>query len=149
MNLKDIGAGLLFIAFGAYFGIDAYKNLALGTALQMGPGYFPVMIGGVLALFGAAIVLRGIRTAPSPFGDVSWRGVALIGLAPVVFGATIRGLGMAPAIILTTLISVFASRRVGVVKAALLTLGLTVFCVVVFSYGLGLPSPLVGPWLGR
>src|SRR5262245_16027908 len=139
MNRKDIGAGLLFIAFGAFFSIDAYKNLALGTALAMGPGYFPAMIGALLALFGAAIVLRGLRTAPSPFGDVSWRGVALIGLAPIVFGATVRGLGMAPAIILTTLISVFASRRVGLLKATTLTLGLTVFCIVVFSYGLGLP----------
>ena len=149
MNLKDIGAGLVFIAFGAFFSIDAINNLAMGTALAMGPGYFPAMIGGILAVFGIAIVLRGLGSAPSPFGDVSWRGVALISLAPVVFGATVRGLGMAPAIVLTTVISVFASRRIGFLKAAMLTLGLTVFCVVVFSYGLGLPTPLLGPWLGK
>ena len=149
MNLKDIGAGLVFIAIGAFFSIDAAMGLTIGTTLQMGPGYFPAVLGGVLAAFGAAIAVRGLGRAPSPFGAVSWRGVVLIGLAPIVFGATIRGLGLAPAIVLTTLISVFASRKVGLLKATLLTLGLLIFCVAVFHYGLGLPTPLLGPWLGR
>jgi hypothetical protein len=147
MNLKDIGAGLVFIAIGVFFSVEAAMNLAIGTSLAMGPGYFPAVVGGVLAVFGVAIALRGLGAAPSPFGAVSWRGVALIGLAPIVFGATVRGLGMAPTIVLTTLISVFASHRVGLVKALALTAGLTVFCVLVFHYGLGLPTPLLGSWL--
>jgi hypothetical protein len=46
------------------------------------------------------------------------------------------------------LISAFASRRMSVSLAIALTVGLTVFCVLVFSLGLGLPLRLFGPWLG-
>ena len=68
--------------------------------------------------------------------------------APVVFGLTVRGLGLVPALALVVLISAFASRRMSLWLAVALTVGLTVFCVLVFSLGLGLPLRLFGPWLG-
>ena len=71
--------------------------------------------------------------------------------APVVFGLTIRPLGMVPALFLTTFVAAFASRRIRPAVAFALALGLTVFCVAVFHYGLNLPlrlyGPLIEPWL--
>jgi hypothetical protein len=145
MNRKDIAAGLIFVAIGAYFCIDAFWTLQIGTAVRMGPGYFPVMIGGLLVAFGLVIVLRGFGTAPSPFGAVSWRGIVLISLAPIVFGLAIRTAGLAPTVAMTSLVSAFASRRVGILRAAMLAIGLTIFCVLVFHYGLNLPITLIGP----
>ena len=46
--------GALFIALGGFF-IYQCLNLELGTALRMGPGYFPL----VLAVMGGAVVFAG------------------------------------------------------------------------------------------
>ena len=48
---------------------------------------------------------------------------------------------------LVALISAFASQRMPVLLAFVLSVALTIFCVVVFSLGLGLPLRLFGPWL--
>ena len=56
-NGKDFWAGLMFIAFGLGFMIVA-TNYAMGTAVRMGPAYFPTVLGGMLAVLGAVIFLR-------------------------------------------------------------------------------------------
>ena len=99
------------------------------------------------------IVAKAFRKAPEAITGVPWRGAFFILLAPIVFGLTVRGLGLAPAIALVVAISAFASRKATFLLAALLTIGLTLFCVLVFSYGLGLPlvalSWVVADSLGR
>jgi xanthine/uracil permease len=79
---------------------------------------------------------------------VPWRGLAFILPAPVIFGATIRGLGLVLSVAIVVLITGFASRKTSIRFALLLAIGLTVFCVALFHYGLGLPVRLFGPWTG-
>ena len=146
-NVKDLGAGVIFVAIGLLFGVGAMQ-LELGTALRMGPGYFPLILAGLLVALGLAIVAYGLSHSAPDRLTVPWRGLVLILAAPVVFGLTVRGLGLAPALALVALISAFASRRMSVALAVALSLGVTAFCVVVFSFGLGLPLRLFGPWLG-
>jgi hypothetical protein len=55
---KDFWAGLMFIGFGAFFAIWALTHYQMGTAVRMGPAYFPTLLGGLLAFLGA-IVLWG------------------------------------------------------------------------------------------
>ena len=52
-SVKDLLAGLVFIVFGLAFAIAA-SRYQLGTAFRMGPGYFPVVLGGCLVLLGRA-----------------------------------------------------------------------------------------------
>jgi hypothetical protein len=113
----------------------------------MGPGYFPLVLAGILVVLGLVILAQGIGHPTTGQLTVPWRGLVLILTAPVVFGLTVRGLGLVPAIMLVVLISAFASRRMTVPLAAVLTVALTLFCVLVFSFGLGLPLRLFGPWL--
>ncbi len=56
-NGKDFWAGLMFIAFGLGFMFVA-QNYAMGNAVRMGPAYFPTVLGGLLAVLGAAVFLR-------------------------------------------------------------------------------------------
>jgi hypothetical protein len=56
-NGKDFWAGLMFMAFGLGFMIVA-TNYAMGTAVRMGPAYFPTVLGGMLAVLGAVIFFR-------------------------------------------------------------------------------------------
>ena len=62
----------------------------------MGPGYFPLVLAGVLALLGVAIVAKGVTAAAAEgdIGPVPWRAVVLLLAALVFFGATIKGLGL-------------------------------------------------------
>jgi hypothetical protein len=147
INSKDLIAGAIFMAIGAVFAVGAWLDLRLGTAFQMGPGYFPTVIGGILIALGLTIALSAIGSEPSPYGPVSWRGLILITLAPILFGMLVRGLGLVLSLGLVVAISTFASRRMTVPLALALTAGLTLFCIAVFSYGLGLPLRLFGSWV--
>jgi putative tricarboxylic transport membrane protein len=121
INHRDLLLGAIFALIGAGFVIAA-RGLDMGTPQRMGPGLFPLILAAVLMLLGIVIAAQA-------------------------FFITIRGLGLVGAVALAIVTASFASQRAGLVLAALLTLGLTVFCVLVFSYGLGLPIPLRGPWL--
>jgi hypothetical protein len=147
VNVRDIGAGLIFIAIGILFGLGSIA-LEIGTALRMGPGYFPLVLAGILVVLGLMILAHGFGHPTAASLAVPWRGLVLILAAPVIFGLTVRGLGLVPAVMLVVLVSAFASRRMSVLLALVLTVALTLFCVLVFSLGLGLPLRLLGPWLG-
>lgn len=139
--------GAIFILFGAFFLYQAATGLEIGTAFRMGPGYFPLVLASVLILLGLVILIQALRFRSEPVGAVAWRGIAFILPAPVFFGLTVRGLGFVPSIFVTALIACFASRRMSAPMALALSAGLTLFCVVVFSYALGLPFQRFGTWL--
>lgn len=143
----DAAAGILFIAFGLFFGIQAL-GLELGTAFRMGPGYFPLVLAAVLIGFGLLVLINALKTeAGEGMGTFAWRGMAFILPAPIFFGLTVRGLGFIPSIFVTTLIAGMASFRMRLHWALLLAIGVTVFSTLVFSYALGLPFRRIGPWL--
>jgi len=55
---KDFWAGLMFIGFGLFFVIWALTHYQMGTAVRMGPAYFPAVLGGLLAVLGAIVLLE-------------------------------------------------------------------------------------------
>lgn len=146
-NTKDVSAGLLFVAIAALFALGT-QELDFGTARKLGPGAFPLLLAGALGLLGLVIVVQAFRNPATHQMVIPWRGILLIVVAPVVFGLTVRGLGLVASIALVVAISAFASQRMSARLAVMLTVGLTLFCVLVFRMGLGLPLKLVGPWLG-
>jgi hypothetical protein len=146
-NIKDLTAGLLFIAIAAIFAAGGL-GLDLGTPLRLGPGAFPMMLAGLLALLGLIVCVQAFRHPVAHVVVIPWRGMALILVAPIVFGLTVRGLGLLVSVALVVAISAFASRRMSLRLGLLLTAGLTLFCVLVFNIGLRLPVRLFGPWVG-
>lgn len=159
VNAKDLAAGVLFIAIGLFFGITAWSGLRLGTARSMGPGFFPTVLSLVLIGLGIAVAAGAVeRSGPrgasaeagasgTPAWRVSWRGLLLVSAAIVYFAVTVRGLGMAPALGGTTLLAALATERNSLAAAAVLAAALTAFCLAVFVFALGLPYPVIGPWL--
>lgn len=63
---KDFWAGLMFVASGLFFTIWAAENYQMGTAVRMGPAYFPAVLGGLLAVLGAIILLQGVFVRGAP-----------------------------------------------------------------------------------
>ncbi len=63
---KDFWAGLMFIGFGGFFMIWALTHYQMGSAVRMGPAYFPAVLGGLLALLGVLIIaIRPNFTLPT------------------------------------------------------------------------------------
>jgi len=148
MDRKDTTAGMLFIAVGGFFALYAYSKLRMGTLLHMGPGFFPVVVGVILALLGLGTILQAVGRPSVPFGVIPWRGVILISLAPIILGAAMAGLGFVPALALSLLVSAFASRKISPLVAVMLTGFLVALSLLIFDVGLGLPLRLFGPWIG-
>jgi hypothetical protein len=147
--VTDILAGLIFVVFGLAFAITSL-SYELGTPLRMGPGYFPLALGGILVLLGLLIVGKGLianANAEELLGSVPWRALLLIVLAVLFFGLTVRGLGIVPATAVTALLTALASYRTGILAAVAIAAGLTVLCVLVFLLALQLRLPMFGPWL--
>ncbi len=138
--------GLLFVAFGIFFMVQSF-GLGIGNAFRMGPGYFPLVLSGVLILLGLVILIQATRVEGEPVGPIAWRGMLFILPAPVFFGLTVRGLGFVPSLFITALIAAFASHKMRPGMALLLAAALTLFATFVFSYALGLPFRRFGPWL--
>lgn len=129
------------------------RTYPLGTPTRMGPGFFPVMLGVILALTGAAMGLMALWAAPvkphegGPRGRVgpSWRGWACILAGVAAFGVVGKQAGLVPATFAAVFISALGHRKNGLRDALLLAVAAVVFCVVVFAWLLRIPFPLFGP----
>ena len=144
-NNRDWIAGLLFIVLGALATVLA-RDYPFGTTMRMGPGYFPTMLGGILLVFGATILLRGIRSGEKVKGEWGVRPLAWITLSIVLFGFLLDRVGMVPATVVTLFAAAAAGREFRLKEVLLLAIVMTAFSVAVFSYGLKLPYPLVGSY---
>jgi hypothetical protein len=145
----------VFVLLGLAFAIGGARY-DVGSALRMGPGYVPLLLGGVLAVLGLVIVALAFlggdphtrELADRERRPVPWVPAALLVGSVLFFGATVRGLGLAPSLFVTTFLAALAGHRTGVVRALVTAAGLTVLCLVVFVSLLQLRLPLLGPWLG-
>jgi Tripartite tricarboxylate transporter TctB family len=146
-NPKDFWTGLLYIFFGVSAIIIA-RDYNMGTAIRMGPAYFPTILGAVLAVIGVISVIRSFITSGTPIGAFAFNGLILVTLSVVVFGFVVRGAGLVVALPLLVIINAYASTRFRWRTALIMAVGLTIFCALVFVEGLGIPLPIVGPWLG-
>lgn len=137
--------GILLVATGGFFAFQSL-DLEIGTSLRMGPGYFPLALSLVLVLLGLVILVQSLRVSGEAMGPIAWRGIFFILPAPIFFGLTVRGLGFVPSLFLTCLIASFASMRMNILTALMLSVAITLFSIAVFSYGLSLPFQRFGPW---
>jgi hypothetical protein len=146
-NSKDVLAGLMFLAFGVLFWLLA-QGYPMGSARRMGPAYFPNLLALVLILIGGVTTVRGLLSRSTPLGPFAGKALLLVTVAVALFGFAVEGAGLAVATILLVVVSSAAGSSLKLPAAMALALALAAFCVVVFRLALGLPFPIVGPWLG-
>ena len=144
---RDFGIGVLYLGLGVG-GFIIAQHYAFGTPRQMGPGFFPSIISGLLVVFGITALVRGLALHGEPLGRWNFKGMALITGSVVAFGLTLAPLGLPLAIIISTLTSAAASEKFRFDWRALAGLGLlAAVCSIVFVRLLGVPMPLLGSWL--
>jgi hypothetical protein len=137
---KDFWAGLMFIAFGLGFMIVA-RNYAMGTAVRMGPAYFPTVLGGLLALIGLAIFAKAFAVHGEAVPRIVLRPMTLILVAIIVFGVFLKPLGLIVCAAILIGVGAFGGHEFKAKEVAILYAVLVVFSVAVFVRGLGLPIP--------
>ena len=90
---KDFFSGLMFLVIGLAFAMGA-TNYTVGTGARMGPGYFPLLLGVLLAILGTAICFTGLTKGPSggdKIGKWAWKQVFFILAANFAFGVLLVG----------------------------------------------------------
>lgn len=147
-NVKDFWTGVVYIAFGST-AIIISRDYGMGTALKMGPAYFPTILSSLLILIGLISLIRSFIKPGSPFGAFALRGLVLIIASIILFGFIVRGAGLVIALPVLVIISSYASIRFHWKYSLALSVGLTIFCILVFLKGLGVPLPVLGSWFGR
>jgi hypothetical protein len=146
-NPKDFWTGAIFTAIGGAIVVIS-RDYPMGTATKMGPGYFPTILGAVLAIIGLIAIVRSFLQPGTPIRGFAWKAGILVLGATVLFGVLVRDGGLAIALIVMVMLSAFASVMFRWVPSIALALGLAVFSVIVFVKALGLPIPALGSWFG-
>jgi len=141
---KDFWSGVMFCGFAAV-ALFAAHGYSTGSAGKMGPGYFPLLLGAVLLVLGAVLIGRSVVLAGEPLPSFQLRPLLVIALAVVLFALMIERLGLVVALVVLTVVSAAAGPRFRPAETAALALALTVFCIGVFVYALGLPLNLWPP----
>ena len=146
---KDHAGGALLLALGVAVAV-AGAGYGLGSLRQMGSGFFPAVLGVLLALIGAALLLSGHRAPAEPPAEtahldgprVQWRAWACIVAGVLAFVVLGDHGGLVPASFASVFIAAMGDRGNTWRGAAALAAGLTVLGVVVFHFGLHLLLPL-------
>jgi hypothetical protein len=129
-NQQDFYAGLTFIVFGV---ITMWLSLSynLGTAARMGPGYFPMCLGGVLTALGAVVLLKSLGKAEGEVEKADIKPIIVfVTMMVLSLGAGAVGLaGPNGALAIGTLVGcilafIFGEKSLGLVLGAVAVFGL-------------------------
>ena len=145
---KNFWAGLMFVGFGLFFAVWAVTNYQMGTAVRMGPAYFPAVLGGLLAILGVIVLLESLAVEGPPVPRFHFRPLILISGACVIYGYLMKPLGLVLATAALVYISAFGGHEFKWKEVTILYVILIVFSVLVFVKGLTLPFPLWPAVLG-
>jgi hypothetical protein len=140
---QDCGAAIILIVIGLA-GLWFGRDYEMGTISQMGPGYMPVLLSVGLLVFGGVIGLRAVTVKGPPIETGLWYPGVLILICVLLFAFLIDTAGLAPTIFVVSVLCAFASAEVKWKEAVSLGVGLAIFCVLVFVYGLRQPIPVFG-----
>lgn len=134
----DFWSGLLLVAI-AGAALFYISSLEIGTPLEMGPGYFPLMIASVLAVMGAILLVRGLAVEGPDVPPLNLRAAVLILGSFLVFALLLDRFGLIVAILAQTAVASFASRESVLWQTLLFGAALAAGSVVLFIWLLGMP----------
>ena len=140
----------MFLVIGVAFAVFA-QEYALGTPARMGPGFFPTMLGVLLALLGLVILLRSFAGGNGELrvAAVRWRPLALILLSVLAFALALPRLGIIASIALLVGMSSMASDDFRWKETFVSIVGLVAISWLVFVEGLDLQFPVWPVFLAR
>lgn len=149
---KDFFSGLMFMGVGIAFAWGA-TTYNVGNGARMGPGYFPLVLGVLMAILGTAITFKALVVETEdgdPIGKWAWKPLGYILAANFIFGVLLGGLpafgipamGMVLAIVALTFISAMAGNEFKFKEVLILSIVLAVGSYLAFVVLLKLQFPV-------
>lgn len=138
---EDFWSGVMFIGFGV-LAIVIARDYPMGSAMRMGPGYFPTAIGICLIAIGLAVTAMGFREKGEGIGRFPWRAILFLSVGFASFAWGIDNFGFIPALAILIILASFAGREHRWKEVLMETVVLIAGCWLIFIYGLELPYPL-------
>lgn len=142
-DLRDIIGGLALSAIGLYAAFQAW-GYEFGSMTRMGPGYFPVGLGLLLAVLGLTVAVPAFFREGDPI-KVEWRTMALVLGSLLVFAAALKTLGLLAATVLAVVVSSLADRQTRWRGRLFIAGGVALVTFLVFAVGLSMVLP-IWPW---
>jgi hypothetical protein len=140
-DAADLAGGLIVFAGGCAVAIGA-TGYRLGELTRMGPGYFPMVVGIVLALMGLGLVLASRATATS-LPALRLRPALAVFAGLIFWALTIERLGLAPSTLGLVILVSLAQDKPSLRMIAATAAFLIAFSVGVFLYALAIPIPAI------
>ena len=141
IDLQDLLFGLFLVAVAAGT-LVATRNLEVGHAADMGPGYMPRVVALALMAFGLFFSGRGLWRMRVGIAPVQLRPLLAILASVGVFALTAERLGLAIASVLAVILASFATREGRLVETVAFAVVLAGAAVLLFVKVLGLPIPV-------
>lgn len=135
---QDFVSGVLLSGIGAA-GLFFGRGYPVGTAEQMGPGYFPTVLSTGILLVGLVLIAKSLVSGDQLMERVHLRSVGMVVLAMVAFGLTIERAGLVVATFLLVSIGALGGHEARLREILLVYVGLTAAAAALFVVGLGLP----------
>jgi hypothetical protein len=145
---KNFWAGLMFIGIGLFFTIWAMVQYQMGTAVRMGPAYFPTVLGGLLAVLGAIVLFGSFAIQGPKVPPFSMRPLILVSVACLLYGYLMKPLGLVGATAALVFVAAAAGHEFKWKEVSFLFIVLIIFSWAVFVKGLTLPFPMWPEALG-
>lgn len=148
-DTKDFWSGVMCMGFGLA-AIVLGRRYPVGTPASMGPGMFPLILGGCLGLLGLGCSLRAMRPgkAIARIERLQPRPVLVVLGSVVAYGVALPKLGLVVASMLLVVLSRLAAPGFRWLEVTVFGVILTLGCVLVFIVGLKLPVPVWPLFLG-
>jgi hypothetical protein len=138
-NAKEVWAGALFLALGAAVLVYA-RAYPMGTATNMGPGYFPTLLAILLCVAGLVAVVQGLRAAERiRVGPLPLVPLAFVVAGMVGFAALVDDHGLAAAALVLIVMSCYGRLLRRPVEVVVLCVVLLAIAYAVFIYAIDLP----------
>lgn len=140
-NPEDFWAGVMFLAFGV---LAVYISLdyPMGSAMRMGPGYFPTYLGGLLIVLGSIVSVLSLKTDSERIKPFAWKPMFWLSLSFVIFAWGIDHIGFVPALLGLIVCSAAAGQVFKWKEVLVLSVVLVAGATGIFIYGIDLPYPL-------
>jgi hypothetical protein len=139
---KDFWAGLMFMAFGLFFAVWATIYYQMGTAVRMGPAYFPVLLGGMLVVLGLIVFAGSFAMEGPKVPAFAMRPLILISVGCVLYGYLMKPLGLVGATAALVYVCAAGGHEFKWKEVTILYVILMIFSWAVFVKGLTLPFPM-------
>lgn len=137
-NSRHLFAGVLFVLFG-FLVIWLASLYKLGTATNMGPGYFPMALGIVLACLGAVAVIQALRAnTDDAVGDFELLPLFFLTASVVAFGLLVDRIGLVGSTFALVLLSSYNRILKKPIEVLSIASVLSILCVGLFVYGVDL-----------